>query len=159
MRPWLKTSLVGAGVAILAAQIVRPPRTNPPEVIGHNLYAAVPVDAEVARVLNRSCNDCHSNSTAWPWYSEVAPASWLVALDVHRGRKAMNFSEWTSYSPKHQRELLTDACEETARGEMPAAQYVAIHRGARLSFADRQLLCNWAYRTAKPVSETAALQD
>jgi hypothetical protein len=155
MRPWLKVALVGAGVVILAAQIVRPPRTNPPEGIGHNLYAVVPVNANIAAVLNRSCNDCHSHSTVWPWYSQVAPASWMVALDVHRGRKAMNFSEWTSYSPKRQRELLTDACEEVAKGEMPAAQYVAIHREARLNFADRQLLCDWAHRAAGPMSEAA----
>ena len=156
MRTWMKASLAFAGVAILAAQIVRPPRTNPPEQPGHSIHAVSPVTPEVAGILNRSCNDCHSNSTVWPWYSQVAPASWLVALDVHRGRKAMNLSEWTSYPPKQQRELLHDVCEEAAKGEMPEAQYVAIHRKAKLSFADRQLLCNWAYGNAGATSSEAA---
>lgn len=155
MRKRLLTLLVFAGVTILAAQIVRPPRTNPPEQTGRSIHAVTVIDPQIATLLNRSCNDCHSNSTVWPWYSQVAPASWLVALDVHRGRKAMNFSEWATYPPKQRRELLQSVCEEAAKGEMPEVQYLAIHRNARLSLADRQLLCNWAYQTGGNVSEEA----
>jgi hypothetical protein len=63
-------------------------------------------DANFVAVLDRSCGDCHSNRTAWPWYTQIAPVSWVMAYGVGEGRKAVNFSEWGSYPPEKQRALL-----------------------------------------------------
>lgn len=156
MRRWLKATLIATGVILVAIQIVRPSRTNPPEQTGRSIHVAAPVDPAVGNVLRQSCNDCHSNSTIWPWYSHVAPASWLVAADVHRGRQALNLSEWAGYTPQRQSELLKDICEEVNQGEMPGALYVAMHKQARLSSADRQQVCAWVHRL---VGGTAPLQD
>jgi hypothetical protein len=88
--------------------------------------------------------DCHSSQTVWPWYSYVAPMSWLVERDVRRGRDHMNFSEWNHYSFKRQEKLLADVASVVKNREMPLPQYTLIHRSAKLSDADTDLLYNWA---------------
>src|SRR5271165_2324423 len=73
------------GVLVLI-QFVQPKRTNPPVVPSRSLEAHVPVPPQVSAILKRACGDCHSSETVWPWYSHVAPVSWLVADDVNVGR-------------------------------------------------------------------------
>jgi len=72
------------------AQAIRVERLNPP------VQAEITADPAVKPLLRRACYDCHSNETVWPWYSNVAPASWLIASDVEEGRSNLNFSEWGS---------------------------------------------------------------
>lgn len=86
-------------------------------------------------LTSRACFDCHSNATFWPWYSNVAPASWLVTWDVDRGRRKMNFSEWD----RPQREV-DDAPETTLEGKMPPRYYLPLHPEANLSASDRRSL-------------------
>lgn len=90
---------------------------------------------EVRALAVRACFDCHSNETKWPWYSHVAPASWLVAHDVEEGRDELNFSEWD----KPQRHA-KDAAEELREGEMPPAVYLPLHGQAKLSANEKQQL-------------------
>jgi hypothetical protein len=99
---------------------------------------------EVAQLVKRSCMDCHSNQTVWPWYSYVAPMSWFVERDVRRGRDRMNLSEWEQYAFKQKQKLLADIASAVKNGEMPLAQYTLVHREARLSDADRDIVYNWA---------------
>jgi hypothetical protein len=75
----------------------------------------VGTSSELVAVLNRACNDCHSNVTVWPWYTEIAPLSWLMAYGVKEGRKAVNFSEWAAYPPEGQRILLAESCQDEGR--------------------------------------------
>lgn len=156
MRRWIKATLVATGVTLAIIQIVRPSRTNPPEQPGRSIHLVASVDPAVRRVFERSCNDCHSNSTIWPWYSHVAPVSWIVAGDVHRGRRALNLSDWGGYTPKQQTELLQDMCEEVSQGEMPDALYVTMHGKARLNAAEKQQLCDWVHRMAGATNPTKA---
>ena len=95
-------------------------------------------------VLRRACYDCHSNETVWPWYSRVAPASWLVARDVNEGREALNYSTWTSYPAEERDEERAETWEEVEEGEMPLGVYLLMHREAKLSDADRTILRSWA---------------
>jgi hypothetical protein len=83
---------------------------------------------EVAAILQRSCNDCHSNRTVWRWYSNVAPASWLVSHDVREGRDALNLSEWTRYAPQKQHKLMEEICEQVTEGEMPTVHAASPQR-------------------------------
>src|SRR5438874_1058331 len=91
MKPWMKWSAIALGTVLVAIQLVPVERTNP--------SATKPIEApaEVTAVLRRSCYDCHSNETRWPWYAYVAPVSWLVADDVKDGRAKLNFSSWGDY--------------------------------------------------------------
>jgi hypothetical protein len=94
-------------------------------------------------VLERSCMDCHSNRTDWPWYSNVAPASWFVTDHVNHGRRHLNFSEWDAYDRRRADGLLKEICRTARSGFMPLDSYTLVHRGARLTPADVKTLCEW----------------
>ncbi|MEX2208371.1 MAG: heme-binding domain-containing protein [Myxococcota bacterium] len=127
---------VGMGVVALA-QLLPVERVNPP------VESEVPTTAEARGLLVRACFDCHSNEVVWPWYSRVAPVSWLVAKDVREGRDELNFSTWLSYDAKKQRKLLKETLEEVDQAEMPLGLYLLAHPEARLAAADRDLLQRW----------------
>ncbi len=88
--------------------------------------------------------DCHSNQTAWPWYSYVAPVSWLIERDVYRGRNRLNLSEWQQYTMEQQQKLLADIASAVKNREMPLKQYTLVHRDAKLSDAETDLVYGWA---------------
>ncbi|HEX8852239.1 MAG TPA: heme-binding domain-containing protein [Pyrinomonadaceae bacterium] len=146
MRKLLKFSAVLLCALFAAAQFVRPSRVNPPSDEGRALAAHVRVDERVEAILKRSCMDCHSNRTSWPWYSNVAPASWFVADHVRHGRQHLNFSDWARYDRTEAAHLLSDICRTAKRGTMPLASYTLMHRGARLHAADVAALCEWSQR-------------
>ena len=125
-------------VATVAAQLVPVARTNPP------VRMEVDAPANVKRILERSCYDCHSNRTRWPWYSHVAPVSWLGARDVHEGREEVNFSEWPMFDFDEQDHLLEQVEKQVSRGKMPLPVYLIMHGDAALSRADREALLTWA---------------
>ena len=132
-----------AALAVLfgAAQFVQPQRANP-VVDPSATFAAVgkPVPA-VAALVDRSCRDCHSDQTVWPWYSRVSPVSWMVAGDVKRGREKLNFSHWNIYGPEMSQIRLRDACEQVKAGHMPLSHYLLMHSDARPTDEDKQALC------------------
>lgn len=140
----LKLSAVALAALFTAAQFVRTARTNPPVGPGRSIESHVRMTPEVASLLERSCDDCHSNRTDWPWYSRVAPASWFVADHVNDGRRHLNFSDWARYDEHEAGEMLEQVCIEAKKGAMPLDSYVLLHRGARLSAADVKTLCDWA---------------
>ncbi|HMO58311.1 MAG TPA: heme-binding domain-containing protein [Roseiflexaceae bacterium] len=104
--------------------------TNPP------VLAEPAWDSATTRVLfMRACADCHSNETAWPWYSSVAPVSWLVARDVVEGRQKLNISEWGRAEQE-----ADDAAETVQKGEMPLWFYIPLHPEAALMPIEREQL-------------------
>jgi hypothetical protein len=133
--------VIGALAALVVAQLVPVERSNPA------VQSDVDAPADVEAVLRRSCYDCHSNETRWPWYSRVAPVSWLVAHDVDEGRGHLNFSEWPVADFEARELELHDIEDELVRGEMPLKIYLVMHRDARLSEQERGALVQWA-RTA-----------
>ncbi len=144
MKKILKISIIAVAALLVIAQLYRPERSTTADVTENHITKKLNVPPDVETVLKRSCYDCHSNHTTWPWYSNVAPVSWLVINDVKRGREKMNFSEWGKLSSSKQSIRLESICEEITEGEMPLKQYLLIHRDAVLSEADKDLLCNWA---------------
>ena len=134
-----------AFVAVLILiQFVGPARTNPTSDPANAMAKHVKVPADV---LDRSCQDCHSNATVWPWYAHVAPVSWQVIHHVNEGRGQMNMSEWPE-SPEEAADLLDGVCKEVKKGRMPIPQYTWLHAEATLTDADRKLLCDWANKAA-----------
>jgi cbb3-type cytochrome oxidase cytochrome c subunit len=128
-------------VVFVAMQVVPLDRSNPP------VSAEVAAPPEARAVLRRACYDCHSNETVWPWYAWVAPVSWLVARDVHEGRRELNFSVWGRYTTKEQVKKLKETWETVEEGEMPPWYYLPLHRNARLSAQDKAVLQRWALST------------
>jgi Haem-binding domain len=128
---------------LLATQFIPLNRSNPSVDPSQTIYATLPVPAKVKAVFERSCKNCHSDETAWPWYSYVAPVSWVLAHDVHQARKMMNLSEWGSYSAKRKEDRLEEICEQVTNGDMPDRKYAIFHRSARLTPEEREAVCQW----------------
>ena len=143
MRRWVKRIGLATLFLLLATQFIPLNRSNPSVDPSQTIYATLPVPAEVKAVFERSCKNCHSDETAWPWYSYVAPVSWVVAHDVHQARKMMNLSEWGSYSAKRKEDRLEEICEQVTNGDMPDRKYAIFHRGARLTPEEREAVCQW----------------
>src|SRR5215212_9039244 len=143
----LKWSLVVAAVIFAAAQFVRPARTNPPVEEAHTVQAHLKMPSQVEAVFRRACYDCHSNETSWPWYSNVAPASWFLADHVDHGRKHLNFSDWAQsgrHSEKKNPAAQLDEIYEQVKGRgMPLGSYLILHPGAELSDQDIKVICDW----------------
>lgn len=111
-------------------------------------HAELPWDSPRTRELVvGACYDCHSNRTDWPWYSYIAPASWLVTHDVHRGREALNFSLWPNLGEEGEAEVEDDLFEVVLEKEMPPRSYGLLHSDARLSESERQELVQGLRRT------------
>jgi hypothetical protein len=148
---------IGIAVVILVIiQLIRPARSNPPINPGETVHARLPVDSVVDAAFIRSCNDCHSNLTVWPWYTNVAPASWLVVSDVRRGRVELNFSEWGTYTPNKQQKLLKETCAEVSERKMPAAAYTMLHPSAKFTDVDRAAVCAWTRSVAQSLTRAPA---
>ncbi|SRR5579875_618467 len=124
-------------VVVVAAQLVPARRTNPPT------KGALAAPPEVEAALSRACYDCHSNATRWPWYSHIAPASWLMVHDVNLGRKELNFSQWGSYYPATRKRKLEWMGRVLRRENMPPWYYRVLHPGATLTDAERARLEQW----------------
>ena len=116
-----------------------------------DISASGNVSADVATILKTSCYDCHSNQTVLPWYSHVAPFSFLISSDVKDGRKELNFSEWNTYSKRHKIRKLGDIKEQVEKGGMPKSVYTLIHRNAVLSDEQRSLIAKWADATGNKI--------
>ena len=137
---WFAIVLVGL---LLIAQFVRPARTNPPVDESQTIQARAQMTPDVAAIFDRSCRDCHSNKTVWPWYTNVAPISWFIANHVSEGRHSMNLSEWGRLDQDRQDRKLRQICDEIQDGAMPLSTYTPLHPGSTLSEQDKKTLCAW----------------
>lgn len=144
MRTILKWMVIIFVIIFVGLQFSRPAKTNPAVDPSLTIEAHTQMTPQVAAILDRSCNDCHSNKTRWPWYSNVAPASWLVIGHVDDARKTMNLSEWGRLDPDRQSKKLQQICDEVTDGAMPLGSYTPLHPGAKLSSADIKTLCDWS---------------
>jgi Haem-binding domain len=110
------------------------------------LLQGTKIDQDTLSIVERACQNCHSERTDWPWYSHIAPMSWLIEKDVHEAREHMNLSRWQDYSGD-QRETLLSSIGVAARTKvMPPRRYTMLHSEARLSVAERQQLYQWTRR-------------
>ncbi|MCS7351320.1 MAG: heme-binding domain-containing protein [Anaerolineae bacterium] len=127
--------LVGLVVVFLsgiAIQLIPYGRThNNPPVIAEPKWDS----PKTRELFFRACGDCHSNETVWPWYSNIAPVSWLIQRDVDEGRAVFNVSEWGRGENEGD-----DAVETVQEGSMPPLMYTIMHPSARLSIMERQML-------------------
>lgn len=138
MRKTIVRLLVALGIVIAALQFVPARLTNPP------VPADLQANPQVKAALWRSCYNCHSNETSWPWYARVAPASWIVTHDVAEARSRFNFSDWGTYAVARQERRATECAEEAEQHGMPPALYLIMHPDARLSAEETRTLRTWA---------------
>lgn len=151
MKKTLKWTGVSLVVLLVASQALRPARTNPPVDETKTMRANTTMSPEVAAILERACSDCHSYKTTWPWYSQIAPASWLLVSHVNDARRGMSLSDWGSYDPKKKARKLQDICEQVEKGDMPLTSYLLLHPAAKLSESDKKTLCDWTRQEGERV--------
>jgi hypothetical protein len=154
MKKTFKIIAIVLVIGFIAIQFYRPDRTNPPIVQAETLEATTQVPENIQAILKRSCNDCHSNQTVYPWYSNVAPFSWLLVDHIEEGRRELNTSVWNTYSAKKKRHKLDETCEQVTTDAMPHSQYLWLHSEARLSEEDKKILCAWAEAEKAKIPET-----
>jgi hypothetical protein len=140
----IKIVLIIVVLGLVISQFIRPERFSTTEVTKDDITNVLKVPDDVQKVLKRSCYDCHSNHTVWPWYTNVSPVNWLVYDDVNSGRHKMNFSEWGKLSVSKQSTKLQNISENVKDGDMPLPKYLLIHRDAVLSQQEKDILCKWA---------------
>lgn len=144
MKKILQIAAIILVAAFIVIQFIRPDRTNPPVVATEAIESSVAVPENVSAIVARSCADCHTNTTTYPWYSQIAPASWFLANHIRDGRKELNLSVWNTYSDKKKSKKLEEVCEQVEQGDMPLPSYLWIHRDAALKEGEARILCDWA---------------
>jgi hypothetical protein len=156
MRVWGRRILLAVVAMLVVSQFIPVARTNPPVDAAQTMSETIPVPSGIASILGRSCQDCHSSQTVWPWYSQVAPISWFLVNHVNEGRGELNVSEWGRYTARRKDRKLKEICEQVTRGKMPLETYTLLHPQARLSDLDRKALCDWSEAARKKMAPGAA---
>lgn len=143
-------------LAFVAIQFVRPDFTNPPVDAAQTLEATTQVPDDVEKILTRSCNDCHTNTTVYPWYSKIQPSAWFLAGHIRDGRHALNFSEWGTYENRRKKRKLGEVCEQVESKEMPLPSYLWIHWGAKMSDEEIKKVCDWTESEKAKIADAPA---
>ena len=144
MKKILQIAAILLVAAFIVIQFIRPDQTNPPVVAAESIQSSIAIPENVSSILARSCADCHTNTTKYPWYSQIAPASWFLANHVRDGRKELNLSVWNTYTDKKKSHKLEELCEQVEQGAMPLPSYLWIHHDAALKEGEARILCDWA---------------
>lgn len=143
MKKILKIIVIVLFIAFVVIQFIRPDFTNPPIVAGQTLEENVKIPENVQAIMKKSCNDCHTNTTVYPWYSKIQPSAWFLKGHIDEGRQKLNFSDWKTYDAKKQRRKLAEVCEEIQAKAMPLPSYLWIHWDAKLTDEQIKTICDW----------------
>lgn len=131
-------------IALIAIQFFRPERNKSegpqPNYIG-NLY---PIPEDVKPILAKACNDCHSNNTRYPWYSNVQPVLWWLDKHIREGKKNINYDEYTHRPLRYQYHKMEETIEMVKEKEMPLNSYTWVHKDAKLTREERSKITGWA---------------
>jgi hypothetical protein len=129
-------------VILLVMQAFRPAKNNSGDM-NKDISVSYVVPADVKTILAKACNDCHSNATRYPWYSEIQPVSWWLSDHIKDGKRHFNFNEFTGYPIARQYKKLEECMEEVKKGDMPLSSYTLIHKDAILSDEEKNTLFTW----------------
>jgi hypothetical protein len=145
----MKKVLVILLVVFIIMQFFPIDKANPAPTPGMDFLKIKNTPPEIAAVITNSCYDCHSNETKYPWYSNIAPSSWLLKNHIDEGRKELNFSTFATYEPKIQAQKLQECIEMVEKKEMPLESYFLGHQDAKLTDQQRKLLTDYFKREKK----------
>ena len=143
MKRLLKIGVLLVAIAFVAIQFFQIDKTNSPTVQAETLESVVTLPPDVGAILQRSCSDCHTNTTVYPWYAYVQPFGWFLQNHIDDGKRELNFSKFATYDANKRAKKIEEVCEQVESGEMPLPSYLWIHRDAALTDAERKTLCDW----------------
>ncbi|HUR09997.1 MAG TPA: heme-binding domain-containing protein [Flavitalea sp.] len=138
-------------VLLVVIQFIRPERNVATAALNadKNITAVYEVPQPVRDILKTSCNDCHSNTTIYPWYTNVQPVGWWLQWHVNEGKQHLNFDEFGSSSLRRQYHQLEETADQVNHDEMPLSSYLIIHKDAALSAAQKDQLIQWTQSIRK----------
>ncbi len=139
----MKKILLYFFVIIAVIQLYRPKKNQHSVTSENHISTVVEVPNTIQLILDRSCNDCHSNNTNYEWYHTIAPFSWGVAMHVNKGKEHLNFDEWAAYNSNQLNHVLEGFSETIETREMPLVGYLKFHPEAVISDDDNQKLLDW----------------
>lgn len=151
MKRVFKIFLLILLVVFVVIQFFPSGRTANEAIGGQGLFEIEEIHSDIGKLLKNACYDCHSQSVKYPWYSYVAPVSWLVARDVNFGRENLDFGKWGQLSKREKIKSLGNISEEVEDENMPMKIYITMHSEADLSDEDRELIVNWADELAEKI--------
>ncbi len=138
----MKKTLLYIIAVIVLIQLFRPTK-NDSNITTNDISKEVVVPNEIQKIIETSCADCHSNTTVYPWYAEIAPVSWFLASHVNDGKEHLNFSEWTSYNNHQKEHILNDLKEVMESHEMPLKSYLLLHENAKMNKNQYEAFSKW----------------
>ena len=136
-------SLGAVAIAAVGGSLIHPFGASAPSGGKQAIFREAQIDPETLTLIRRACQNCHSQNTEWPWYSHVAPVSWLLARDVQQARSHMNLSQWQDYSTDDRLRLLSAVGSAVRNRAMPPPRYLLLHPEARLGDDERQQIYRW----------------
>lgn len=145
----LKVILVIIIIAFLAIQFIRPAKNSGEEIAANQITAKYPASQEVQQLLQVSCYDCHSNTTHYPWYSNIQPVAWWLEDHIVEGKEELNFSTFMEYPVWRQYKKFKEIGKEIKDGEMPMASFTLTHRDAVMTADKKLLIQNWVASSMK----------
>jgi len=151
-RRWFKSVMLVLLISFMIIQFFQPDKNNNNVVVANNISSIVAVPDSVNKILYTACNDCHSNNTEYPWYSNIQPVGWWLADHITDAKNELNFNEFATYSTKRQLKKLEEIKKEVMKGDMPFEPYTWIHKSAKLDHAQKELIINWADSAAKTIA-------
>lgn len=149
MKKVLKVILAIVIIAFIAIQFTRPAKNAGEEIASNQITTKYQVPQEVQQILNGSCYDCHSNTTRYPWYSNIQPVAWWLDDHIVEGKEELNFSTFMDYPVWRQYKKFKEIGKEIKEGEMPMSSYTLVHRDAVMSADQKLLIQNWAANLMK----------
>ncbi|KIA94730.1 MULTISPECIES: heme-binding domain-containing protein [Pedobacter] len=139
----IKKIFLGLLVIFLLMQILQPARNKSAQVMPQDISTLVPVPDDVQGILKKSCYDCHSNNTEYPWYAYVQPLHWYLNSHIRSGKEELNFNEFAGYTLRRRQNKLRAIENSLKDGTMPLSSYIMIHRNAILDPREKSILIKW----------------
>lgn len=155
----IKRVLIALLFCLIVIQLIHPAKNINKNVQMNRVDLVLEVPSNIQSILEKSCYDCHSNNTVYPWYSKLQPVDWWLNDHIVEGKEELNFSEFGSYKPLRMYFKLREIAHEVTDNEMPLESYLYIHGDAKLSDEQKQTLVVWANRMADTVYSHLSVED
>ena len=149
MKKVLKIVVIILIIAFIIIQFISPSKNAGEEIASNQITAVQQVPEDVQQILQVSCNDCHSNTTHYPWYSKIQPVAWFLDDHIVEGKKELNFSEFANYPTYRRYKKFKEIGKEVKGGDMPIYSYTLPHRNASLNADQKLLIETWAASAMK----------
>jgi Haem-binding domain len=144
MKKILKRTALVLLAALVVIQFFHPAKNKQEGIAANHISNKYPVPDDVNIILQKACNDCHSNNTLYPWYNNIQPVAWWLNSHINEGKSKFNFSEFNGYPLRRQYRKLEEVINEVKEGGMPLDSYTWIHKDAKLTQEEKVKVTDWA---------------